>query len=193
MASNFRGTQRQLYNPSTVKYLSDQDIKSEYQALRRIANRRAERLRSSGYTGYAVSEKRFPKASSLTPEQMQAELLNVSSYLRDPRSTRPGFRAFQEEQQEALSKYKDVISKNPKAFGDFMESARRRAGGRLADSASVRMAYEEAVARGMRPATLQKHFDSYLTDRDKLQDLGAALYQAPVEGRLTIAALKALL
>lgn len=191
--SNFRGTTRKLYNPSEVKYLDAKEIRSEYAALRKIANRRADRLKQAGFGETSLAKEHFAPQSALSDEQVKTELLEVSRFLRDPRSTRPGMREYDKAIKESLAKYEDVIAKNPKKFGDFMESARRRAGGRLADSARVRASYEQAVARGMQPKTLEKHFGQYLNDVDKLDKLSTALYNAPTTGRLTIAKLEALL
>ena len=193
MASNFRGTRRKLYNPSEAKYLTEEETRKEYAALRKIANRRAERLRSSGFAGTELAETTFPAQSSLSGDEVKAQLLEVSRYLRDPRSTRPGMREYEKTIKESLRKYADVVAKNPKKFGDFMEAARRRAGGRLYDSGRVRLVYEEAISRGMRPKTLEKHFGQYLNDQEKLNDLAVALSEAPRSGRLTYKALQAML
>lgn len=193
MANNFRGTRRKLYNPSEAKYLSDEEARKEYAALRKVANRRASRLRQSGFGGLDVSEQFFPPQSSLSDDEIKAQLLDVSRYLRDPRTTRPGMREYQKTMEESLGKYTDVVKKDPKKFGDFMESARRRAGGRLFDSARVREAYEQAVSRGMRPKTLEKHFSQYLNDQEKLKDFVVTLSEAPRGGRLTYKALQQML
>ena len=73
-----------------------------------------------------------------------------------------------------------------------MSEMRRRAGGRLYDSSRTRDAYEQAVAKGMRPSTLEKHFSQYLTDSRKAEDLAKAA-ESYTGRRLTISVLKGLL
>ena len=195
MANNFRGTQRQLYNPSTAKYLSGRELRSEYAALRRIANKRASRLTESGYGDSELARRNFPAGRSLSDEEVRQALLDVSVFLRDPRTTRPGYRAYAESMQEALKRsgLEKAAARDPVKFGRFMGEMRTRAGGRLAGSGSVAQAYDEAVSRGMRPETLRKHFSNYLTNEREAEKLAATLYNAPSEGRLTIAKLTDLL
>lgn len=76
---------------------------------------------------------------------------------------------------------------------NFMDTARARAIGRLRGSDQVRTAYEEAITRGMRPETLRRHFEKYLLDSEKAEHLAKTLFDAPKEGRMTIAKLKELL
>ena len=187
MANNFRGTQRQLYNPSTAKYLSGRELRSEYAALRRIANRRASRLTESGYGDSELAQRNFPAGRSLTDEEVRKALLDVSVFLRDPRTTRPGYRAYAESIKESLGKkYDKAAARNPKRFGEFMEDLRTKAGGRSPGSGNQAQAYDEAVSRGMRPETLAKHFGDYLINEKEAERLASVLYDAPTGGRLTI-------
>ena len=187
--SNFRGTRRTLYNPQTVKYLSAPEAKSAYQALRRVAMKREARLERAGLQSHMSIE--LPPASTLSPDQISGALLDVSQFLRDPRSLVRPAREFEEKQQAAFAD-SPVIKKNIKAFGDFMSDMRRRAGGRLYDSSRTRDAYEQVVSKGMRPATLEKHFGKYLTDAAEAEKIAKAA--AGFTGRrLTISVLKGLL
>lgn len=187
--SNFRGTKRTLYTPRTVKYISEKEARREYQALRRVAVKRMARLAKSGVQAPISIE--LPPSSTLTADQIQGQLLDVSTFLRDPRSFVVGARQFEEKQLSAFEG-SPVIQRNIKQFGDFMSEMRRRAGGRLYDSARTRDAYEQAVSKGMRPATLEKHFSQYLTDAKKAEELAKAA-ESYTGRRLTISALKGLL
>lgn len=195
MANNFRGTQRQLYNPSTAKYLSGKELRTEYAALRRIANKRASRLTEAGYGDSDLASRHFPAGRSLSDEEVRQALLDVSVFLRDPRTTRPGYRAYAESIKESLERggYNKAAARDPKRFGDFMEDIRKKAGGRSPGSGYQAQAYDEAVSRGMRPETLAKHFGDYLTNEKEAERLASVLYNAPTGGRLTIAKLKDLL
>lgn len=187
--ANFRGTKRTLYTPRTVKYISEKEARREYQALRRVALKRMVRLEKSGVqVPYTIE---LPPASRLTPDQIAGQLLDVSTYLRDPRSFVTGARQF-EEKQAAAFEGSPVIQRNLKQFGDFMSEMRKRAGGRLYDSSRTRDAYEISVSKGMRPKTLEKHFSDYLTDGKKAEQLAKAA-ESFTGRRLTISALKRLL
>lgn len=187
--ANFRGTRRTLYTPRTVKYISASEAKREYQALRRVAIKRMNRLSKSGVQNPVSIE--LPPASTLTPDQIQGQLLDVSTFLRDPRSFVTGAKQFEEKQLSAFEG-SPVIQRNLKQFGDFMSDMRRRAGGRLFDSARTRDAYEQTVSKGMRVSTLEKHFGDYLTDRDKAEKIAKAAESFQGK-RLTISKLKELL
>lgn len=205
--SNFRGTTRQLYNPRTVKYLEIPTARREYQQLRRVALKRAARLEKAGLGYLPEADPDLKPSSALTDDEIQEALVNVSDYLRDPyslvkpareiadlpegkeRITRKG----RTEIRNRLPDMGEIINKNPKRFGKFMDEVRARASGRLYGSDQVRTAYEEAVSRGMRPETLRKHFEEYLVDAEKAEQLAETLFNAPTKGRLTIARLNRLM
>lgn len=186
---NFRGTKRTLYTPRTVKYISAKEARREYQALRRVAMKRMARLEKSGIQQPYTMQ--FPPSSTLTDDQIAGQLLDVSTYLRDPRSFVTGARQFEERQLKAFEG-SPVIQRNLKEFGDFMEDMRKRSNGQEYDSDRTRAAYEAAVSKGMRPKTLEKHFSEYLTDKKKTEQLANAA-DSFTGRRLTIAALKKLL
>lgn len=205
--SNFRGTTRQLYNPRTVKYIEIPTARREYQQLRRVALKRAARLEKAGLGYLPEADPDLKPSSALTDDEIQEALVNVSDYLRDPyslvkpareiadlpagkeRITRKG----RTEIRNRLPDMGEIINKNPKRFGKFMDEVRARASGRLYGSDQVRTAYEEAVSRGMRPETLRKHFEEYLVDAEKAEQLAETLFNAPTKGRLTIARLNRLM
>lgn len=187
--NNFRGTKRQLYNPQTVKYLSEKEARKAYQQLRRVALKREKRLAASGVRNPLSVE--LPPSSTLSADQISGELLTVSQYLRDPRSLVRPAREFEEKQHQAFEG-SPIIQRNIKQFGDFMSEMRKRAGGRLYDSSRTRDAYEQAVSKGMRVQTLEKHFSDYLTDAKKAEELAKAA-EGFTGRRLTISALKELL
>lgn len=187
--SNFRGTRRTLYTPRTVKYISEKEARREYQSLRRVAMKRMARLEKSGVQQPYTMQ--FPPSSMLTADQIAGQLLDVSTYLRDPRSFVTGARQFEERQLKAFEG-SPVIQRDLKAFGDFMEDMRKRANGQEYESDRTRAAYESAVSKGMRPATLEKHFSDYLIDKKKAEQLSIAA-DSFTGRRLTIAELKKLL
>jgi hypothetical protein len=217
-ASNFRGTKKTLYNPRTVKYLDPDTARKEYQSLREIALKRQKRLREAELEPEIASFELPPSSLLQDPGELQQALLDVSNLLRNPQSVLFIAKKVNKEKMDAvlgtLAKpgdkeivrgksgrfYKrevadlgEVINKNRKAFGDFMEDMRARAGGRIRNSDRVRLAYEEAVKRRMRPKTLEKHFNKWMLDSDKVDKLAQTLEKAPKSGRLTIAQLEELL
>lgn len=189
-ASNFRGTRRTLYNPKTVKYLSAPEAKKEYQALRRVAMKREARLERAGLQQAPMSID-LPPASKLEPEEISGALLEVSNFLRDPRSLVRTAREWEANQLEAFSN-SPTITQNLKRFGDFMSEMRKRAGGRLEDSSRTRDAYEKTIAKGMSVKTLENNFTKYLIDKDKAEKLAKAAENFTGE-RLTVKKLKGLL
>ena len=207
MPNNFRGTTRQLYNPRTVKYLEIPTARKEYQQLRRVALKRAARLEKAGLGYLPEADPDLKPSSALTDDEIQEALVNVSDYLRDPYSLVTPAREIANlpEGKERITRkgrteirnrppdMGEIINKNPKRFGKFMDEVRARASGRLYGSDQVRTAYEEAVSRGMRPETLRKHFEEYLVDAEKAEKLAETLFNAPSKGRLTIARLNSLM
>lgn len=166
--SNFRGTQRTFYTPRTVKYISEKEARREYQGLRRVAMKRMQRLVKSGIQQPYLME--FPPSSMLSADQIAGQLLDVSTYLRDPRSFVTGARQF-EEKQLAAFEGSPIIQRDIKKFGDFMTDMRIRAGGRLPASERTREAYENAIEKGMSVKTLEKHFSDWLIEEKKAEQL----------------------
>ena len=137
--SNFRGTTRTLYNPRTVKYLEIPTARKEYQDLRRVALKRAARLTKAGLDYLPEATPDLPQSSKLTDEQIQEELVKVSSYLRDPYTYVSQAReAYQipEDMERIVWKNRtvlrdipdmgDIIDKDRQRFGNFMDELRRK-------------------------------------------------------------------
>lgn len=221
--TNFRGTSRTLYNPQNVKYLDSKTARKEYQELRRVAMKRQKRLKEAGFMdeitefelpassllsdtqiiGQLLDVSRLLRnPSSLVSiakeERKEAEEAITQGKKRKKEAPSPGGKEKVRAKsgriyERDVPDLGDVINKNRQKFGQFMDEARARAGGRLRDSGRVRAAYEEAVSRRMQPKTLMKHFNEYLEDQAKLEHLTETLASAPKAGRLTIDKLKALL
>lgn len=207
-AANFRGTKRTLYNPASIKFLEHDEARKEYRTLRRTAMKRQKRLAQKGLEP-SLAQMDFPASSMLDDEQIKEALLDVSRFLKNPftfvsvakevpgageeRITVKKGRAKGTTYDRHVPDQGSIIGKNRQAFGDFMDNARARMKGRLFDSNRTQAAYEDAVKRGMRPRTLEKHFSDYLKDQEKLKDLAETLEAAPTDKRLTIDMLKELL
>ncbi len=142
--NNFRGTQRTLYTPRTVKYLEPNQARKEYQALRRVANKRAARLRSAGYDWLNESAVNLPPSSRLDDDEIRQGILDASRYLRDPYSLVSVVKDLEIPEGKELIQPRDratylrdiadmgpIINANRRRFGEFMEDIRARAAGRL--------------------------------------------------------------
>ncbi len=204
--SNFRGTQRTLYTPRTVKYIETSQARKEYQALRRVALKRAARLRAAGHDWLNESSVNLPPSSGLDDDEIRQGLLDASRYLRDPYSLVSVVKDLEIPEGKELIQPRDratylrdiadmgpIINANRRRFGEFMEDIRARAAGRLYGSDQVRTAYEEAVKNGMRPETLRKHFSDYLVDAKTSDELANLLFNTKSEKRLTISKLQDLI
>lgn len=163
-------------NPDTISELSTKDLRSAYSELRSIARKRADRLEAAGFEA-----RRFAPVNQVDKDDIEAELAELSYYLRSPGSQL--HIAKKEREQAALAAHGYDIQ-DVKSFGAFMDAMRYRYRNRkLPDSGSWAEIYKQAERRGMSVKTLQREFGKYLDDEAEAERLRDALEAAPIKTR----------
>ena len=168
---------RTRYNPQEVKFMTDKELRSTYSRLRSIARKRAERLSRAGFDDFDLSQV-FPRVREIKGiKNLRAELLDVSLYLQDVRTTLPGMRSYVEKTLKTLheSKYNFITRENLKAFGDFMESKRALFEKKIMDSDRAAKLYEQMERLNVSDETLKKNFGEYLEEDVLLDELTITL------------------
>lgn len=105
-----------LYTPWQISKMSDTEIRREYSKLRSIANKRLARMQAQDLNIKARKGYRFPTISQViesSKSTIASELADVSSWLRDERSTIRGEKNF-------LSFFQELM--NEKGYGDFVDT-----------------------------------------------------------------------
>ena len=74
------------YNPQNVRELSDAQLRKAYSEVRSIARKRVERMAKSEFVDTDIANRSFPTVRQVKTEDLRNALLDVSQFVRDPRS-----------------------------------------------------------------------------------------------------------
>lgn len=159
-----------------LKATGEAEARKEYQRLRRIAQKRLARFVGTPYEDTDVYKNRaikypFKPSSELKDvRSLQAALSDVRGFLDSERSTITGLKRIDKRAVATLhaNGYTFVNMDNIKAFGEFMEAARIKAGQRLFASDRVAELYDAAERKKIPPEELFKDFGYWMTNLEEL-------------------------
>ena len=161
------------YTPSKIARMGEKEIRRIYSEYRKIANKRAMRMRAAGYGEYESAQAHFPTTKSLSAGALREQFAEVNRYLRDYRTRLRDLRNYERESIERLHEhgYDFVTRENFKQFTDFMEWARARSGSndRIFKSDRVAELFEQKERLNISANALQKNFDHYLENLDQIK------------------------
>ena len=183
------------YSPADLIDMEPAEMRQIYQRLRKTANRRMDRLKAAGYGEDARAEYKFPTSGEISDRSIRRAVLQVSKYLRDPRTTISGRTKQAVKTVSSLQEHGYNIGQGDlKKFGDFMEWSREKYRGRvLPPSDVVASIYEEAQRLNMPAELLQNQFSSYIHDQDRAMNLLDEMRSAEIpdnRNRMSAAELK---
>lgn len=163
-----------LYFPYQIERLTNKQIRQEYSKLRSTANKRLQRLQEAGLG--ARGSFRFPKIAGRSNEQLEADLADVSRFLRDERTTVTGERKFVEGELDMLHEkgYEFINRENFYDFINFMEEKRQEVGGKLFDSGDAADVFNQGQRLNIPVNVLKKNFDYFaenLAAMEKVQPI----------------------
>lgn len=159
-----------------LKATGEAEARKEYQRLRRIAQKRIARFEGTQYEDTEVYKNRaikhpFKPSSSLKDvRSLQAALSDVRGFLDSERSTISGLKRIDKKTVSTLQAngYTFVNMGNIKAFGEFMEAARIKAGRRMFASDRVAELYDAAERKNIPPEQLLKDFEYWRKNVEEL-------------------------
>lgn len=153
------------YTPSRIARMKEAEVRKLYSEYRKIANKRAQRMRNAGYTSYEAAKANFAKTKDLSADEVRAAFAEVNKYLRDVRTKIKPLKAYEKETLEQLHEhgYDFVNAANLKEFGDFMEWSRARSGAndRVFKSDRAADIFGQAQKQKISTENLKKNFDAY--------------------------------
>lgn len=159
-----------------LKATGEAEARKEYQRLRRIAQKRLARFVGTQYEDTDVYKNRaikypFKPSSELKDvRSLQAALSDVRGFLDSERSTITGLKRIDKRAISTLhaNGYTFVNMGNIKVFGEFMEAARIKAGGRMFASDRVAELYDAAERKKIPPEQLLKDFEYWRKNVEEL-------------------------
>lgn len=192
----------EAYYPGGITILKasgEAEARKEYQRLRRIAQKRLARFVGTQYEDTDVYKNRAikyplkPSSELKDVRSLQAALSDVRGFLDSERSTITGLKRIDKRAISTLhaNGYTFVNMGNIKAFGEFMEAARIKAGGRIFASDRVAELYDAAERKKIQPEELLKDFEYWRKNVEELnisrvsrkEDATAADYRRAIERR----------
>lgn len=182
-----------------LKATGEAEARKEYQRLRRIAQKRLARFEGTQYEDTEIYKNRaikhpFKPSSELKDvRSLQAALSDVRGFLDSERSTISGLKRIDKKTVSTLQAngYTFVNMGNIKAFGEFMEAARIKAGRRMFASDRVAELYDAAERKKIPPEQLLKDFEYWRKNVEELnssrvsrkEGAAAADYRRTIERR----------
>lgn len=159
-----------------LKASGEVEARKEYQRLRRIAQKRLARFVGTQYEDTELYKSRaikhpFKPSSQLKDiRSLQAALTDVRGFLDSDKSTITGLKRIDKKTISTLhaNGYTFVNMGNIKAFGEFMEAARIKAGQRLFASDRVAELYDAAERKKIPPEELLKDFEYWRRNVEEL-------------------------
>ena len=163
------------YTPSQIARMPEKQVRKLYSEFRKIANKRAARMRRAGYDKYEASKAYFEKTKDLSGAEVRAAFADVNIYLRDKRTKIKSLKEYEADQIATLHEhgYDFVNKSNFKEFTDFMEWAKARSGSndRIFKSDRVAELFEQKERLKISANALQKNFDHYLENLEQIKDV----------------------
>ena len=156
------------YTPNKISRMSEKAVRSAYTELRKIANKRAQRMAKAGVES-AYSGVYFPTIKELGDlSSIRSALAAVSRQLRDPRSGLAGAKKYNRKMIQTFHEhgYDFINERNLKDFTDFMEWTRARAGAndRVFKSDRAAELYEQAEKQRISTESLKRNYEQYAKD-----------------------------
>lgn len=155
------------YTPLGWKYvdIGREQIKKEYQRLRKNAVERLRKLKKAGYED-SETYRRFknyfqPYSDIKSNTALGINLANVRHFLELKTSTPGGIHKLENKTLKRLheSGYTFVNRDNLKAFGDFMEAVRSKYGGVIYGSDQVADLFGAVIDKSLNPQDLLSDFE----------------------------------
>lgn len=159
-----------------LKAAGEAEARKEYQRLRRIAQKRLARFvgtqyeDTDTYKNRAIKKPFKPSSELKDVRSLQAALSDVRGFLDSERSTISGLKRIDKKTVTTLQAngYTFVNMGNIKAFGEFMEVARIKAGRRMFASDRVAEMYDAAERKSIPPEELLKDFEYWRKNVEEL-------------------------
>lgn len=159
-----------------LKAAGEAEARKEYQRLRRIAQKRLARFvgtqyeDTDTYKNRAIKKPFKPSSELKDVRSLQAALSDIRGFLDSERSTISGLKRIDKKTVTTLQAngYTFVNMGNIKAFGEFMEAARIKAGRRMFASDRVAEMYDAAERKSIPPEELLKDFEYWRKNVEEL-------------------------
>lgn len=165
---------KQIFFPFEISKMAISEVKKAYSELRSVANKRLSRLESQGLGSYGSY--RFPKVRDLTENQIRSELAETSRYLRDPRHTVRGEKAYMKREIESLHDqgYDFIDESNFYEFTDYMDDLRDQYGAKAFDSGDAADVFNNSQKIGIDPELVKENFEYFAEHLSELERMKPA-------------------
>lgn len=161
-----------LYFPHEINNMSDSAIRKAYSYLRKMANRRLKNLEKNNLGGYGAF--RYGKLEQMHPDEVGEALAEVSRFMRDPRHTVRGARAYKRNVLDVLHEkpgFESINEDNFRKWTDFMDYLREKYGNKLFDSGDATDVFTEAERLDLPANIIEKHFNLFRDNIDVIQNI----------------------
>lgn len=161
-----------IYLPHQIDAMSEGAIRKAYSALRKIANKRLANLEKNNLGGFGSF--RYGKLEQIHPEDVAQELAEVSRFLRDPRHTVRGAKAYRKNVIDVLHDkpgFEDITEENFREWTAYMDYLREKYGNKLFDSGDATDVFIEAERLNLPKSIIENHYTMFKNNIDVVQNI----------------------
>ena len=161
-----------IYLPHQIEAMSEGAIRKAYSALRKIANKRLTNLEKNNLGGFGSF--RYGKLEQIHPEDVAQELAEVSRFLRDPRHTVRGAKAYRKNVIDVLHDkpgFEDINEANFREWTSYMDYLREKYGNKLFDSGDATDVFIEAERLNLPKSIIENHYTMFKNNIDVVQNI----------------------
>ena len=165
-----------IFTPSQISRMTDAQIRKEYSNLRKIANKRIQRLTAQNLGRSSATFPIIAKVMESTKSTVASMLADVSRFLRSDRTTVRGEKRFISDFREQMESkgYGDLVQTTQDVYNmiDFMETMREQYSDKIFDSGDALDVMKEAQRLKIPNDKVIKYFDefaSHLSDLEKVK------------------------
>lgn len=165
---------RQVYLPHEIEAMTPAEIRKAYSRLRKIANKRLANLEKNELGGFGSF--RYGRLDQLYSDDVGEELAEISLFLRDPRHTVRGAKAWKRDVLDSLHANKggifdDINESNFQDWVKYMDHLRERYGNKLFDSGDATEVFLEAERLNLPDNIIKNHFNMFRENLESIRDI----------------------
>lgn len=164
-----------LFSVKQIRKMAEADVRKAYSTLRSVANKRIQRLNRAGLGTNPTLYPTIQQIRDTDKVSMDAMLADVSNFLRSPRTTVTGERAFLADFQERMSKmgYGDLVGTRSDIYQllDYLDALREMYSDKVYSSGDALDVFQEAQRLNMPTEMIKENYAAFASHLDEMEKL----------------------
>ena len=164
-----------LFSVKQIRNMSEAAVRKAYSSLRSVANKRIQRLNKAGLGTNPTLYPTIQQIRDTDKVSMDAMLADVSNFLRSPRTTVSGERAFLADFQERMTKmgYGDIVGTRSDMYQliDYLDYRREHYSDKVYSSGDALDVFQQAQRLNMPVEMIKENYAAFATHIDDMEKM----------------------